>query len=182
VANIITLTDFKAWAGITNNDDDNRINTLIDATTGIIEDYTRRTWGEIATYTQYFDIDDDYRQLLMVDHYPIVTVISVTDDDNLIDPSEYNVHEAQGTIRYDDDEYWTKGPKKVVVVYTAGSETIPETLKMACRMQVKYFLDHRDDQGVANEKMGNYSVTYKENDGMLLPTVKKLLDLHRKLW
>lgn len=185
---IVGLDEYKGYAGVTVTTYDDRILGLLDAVSAQIETFTRRTWGEINTYTQYFDIDDEYVQRVMVNHYPIVSVSSVVDDydDNdesgtTIDRDDYNVNYDSGVIMLDEDEYFTMGPKRVKVVYTGGAVAIPEDVKLACKMQVKYLFDNRDAQGVQSEKMGDYSVTYASTQGLLQP-VMEILKLHRKIF
>jgi len=188
---IVSLDEYKGYAGVTVTTYDDRILGLLDAATGMIEAYTRRTWGEINSYTEYFDIVDEYKQDVMVAHYPIVSVTALVDDyedsdgsGTTLDTEDYNINTKTGVISLDEDDYFTMGPKKVKVVYTAGAVTIPEDVKLACKMQVKYLFDQRDNFGVQSERMGDYSVTYRDGEatgGGLIATAVGILKLHRKI-
>lgn len=128
--------------------DDLRIEGLINACSTAIENYCRRTFA-LTTYTdeEYDGTNSRYLTLL---NYPVESVTNVNLNGQDLGPSEYTVRKRTGVLvrvapypntftglsisRF--NAMWSRGDLNVLVTYTAGLDTIPDDVELACKMYV----------------------------------------------
>ncbi|MBA4406974.1 hypothetical protein C0389_06845 [bacterium] len=143
----------------------------INSASNQIENYCHRKFVS-AVYTEYYDGTSTI--YLKLDNYPVTTLTSVEIWDyatqavlqTLTNHQDYELMEDEGMI-YQSSGF-ARGKKNYKIVYTAGysTATMPEDLKNACKELGKMEYFKRDKQGVAAERIGQYSINYV-NDGSL---------------
>jgi hypothetical protein len=147
--------------------DDDRLTGLINGCSTAIENYCRRTFAT-TTYTDE-EYDGNQTQLLNLLHYPVQSVSSVSLNDVVLDPSQYKFKKRTGVLsrvgpypntftglsinRF--QTVWNRGFSNILVTYTAGYDTIPDDLNLACQMYVA---------AVYRADIASFSTTF--NDGM----------------
>ena len=200
MANLITLQQYKDFAGIQGVTEDAKINVIVPAISQAVKTYCGTSFIDYysTNKTEYFDIKDTYTTSIMVDESPLNTVVSVEERQSqsesyvtLISENsdgsgkyEYIVDTTVDSIfRTDDmnDKAFPKGRKAVKVVYTSGYATTPEDLKLACFDLVKYFLkDERKERlTIAGASIqNNISTTLRENIGFP-DHIKRILDFYK---
>jgi hypothetical protein len=80
------------------------------------------------------------RRYIILSRRPVVSVTSIVEDGTTLDAEDYEIDAASGRIlRLEDDEpaYWLRA--KIVVVYTAGWQTVPDDLKLAASKLAQLF-------------------------------------------
>lgn len=84
------------------------------------------------TLTETFRLKS-YQEHLVLSRRPIVSVTSIVEDDTTLASDDYEINAATGMLlRLDDsDEPSEWLAAKIVVVYVAGWETVPDDLKLA---------------------------------------------------
>jgi hypothetical protein len=200
MANLITLQQYKDFAGIQGVTEDAKINVIVPAISQAVKTYCGTSFIDYysTNKTEYFDIKDTYTTSIMVDESPLNTVVSVEERQSqsesyvtLISENsdgsgkyEYIVDTTVDSIfRTDDmnDKAFPKGRKAVKVVYTSGYATTPEDLKLACFDLVKYYLkDERKERlTIAGASIqNNISTTLRENIGFP-DHIKRILDFYK---
>jgi hypothetical protein len=200
MANLITLQQYKDFAGIQGVTEDAKINVIVPAISQAVKTYCGTSFIDYysTNKTEYFDIKDTYTTSIMVDESPLNTVVSVEERQSqsesyvtLISENsdgsgkyEYIVDTTVDSIfRTDDmnDKAFPKGRKAVKVVYTSGYATTPEDLKLACFDLVKYYLkDERKDrlQIAGASIQNNVSTSLRENIGFP-DHIKRILDFYK---
>jgi hypothetical protein len=200
MANLITLQQYKDFAGIQGVTEDAKINVIVPAISQAVKTYCGTSFIDYysTNKTEYFDIKDTYTTSIMVDESPLNTVVSVEERQSqsesyvtLISENsdgsgkyEYIVDTTVDSIfRTDDmnDKAFPKGRKAVKVVYTSGYATTPEDLKLACFDLVKYYLkDERKERlAIAGASIqNNVSTTLRENIGFP-DHIKRILDFYK---
>ncbi len=145
------------------------IENLINAATSFIEKFCGRRFKK-TTYTNEL-VDGDGSQFLFLNNFPIITVTSiywhwVLGTDELLDSDYYKIYSEEGYIFR--SAGWTLGKHNIKITYEAGydftTDGIPAELQDICNSLVssKYVLTNK--LGIKSEKIGQYAVTYSDND------------------
>jgi hypothetical protein len=200
MANLVTLQQYKDFAGLTGVSEDSKINVIIPAVSQAVKTYCGTTIIDYYTTakTEYFDIYDNYTNAILVDESPLVSVTSVKERTGQADSYttlitgnsdgsgkyEYTIDIDRDTIyrtTATGDAFFPKGRKAVEVVYNAGYSSTPEDLKLACFDLVKYYLkDERKDRlTIAGASIQNQvSTSLRENIGFP-DHIKRILDFYK---
>lgn len=200
MANLVTLQQYKDFAGLTGVQEDAKINVIIPAISQAVKTYCGTTIIDYytTTKTEYFDIYDAYTNAILVDESPLVSVTSVKERAGQADSYitlitgnsdgsgkyEYTIDIDRDTIyrtTATGDAFFPKGRKAVEVVYNAGYSATPEDLKLACFDLVKYYLkDERKTSLVVSgaQIQNQVSTSLRENIGFP-DHIKRILDFYK---
>lgn len=132
----ITLTEAKAFLGVTGTEQDSRISTLLTVAASQVESYIGSIVSQRTVTERIYA--EDYVTALTVTHYPVISLTSLTVDDEAQTLGEFRVANAQGIIRRVDG-YAVSG-REVVAVYTAGyanAAAVPPAIVEATKHLVK---------------------------------------------
>jgi hypothetical protein len=156
---LATLDALKSELGITGDERDEYLGNLLDQSSATIETYLNRVlWTE--TISEVFrDGEIPGNGVLWLARWPGNAVTSVTVDGNAV--TDYEVDPSNGALyRLDADGdrlYWQSGSvRKIVVVYTAGYDTMPLDIVRACLdlTKTKYYAQLRDPSMKSEEIPG----------------------------
>lgn len=184
---IVTLSDYKTWAGISTSTDDTRLQVLIDSAHAAARRYCGRDLSngfEAATRTQDYTVNAYELQL---EEFPLTSITSITpiglDNTlgNALDSTEYYVDLDTGIVRMNGSENrrifidtyhntgvvsnwdWRPNFQRVRVVYVTGAP--PADIKTALfRMVDGLYASIRKDMGLASQSLGSWSVSYASPD------------------
>ena len=200
MANLVTLQNYKDFAGITGVSEDAKLNVIIPSISQAVKSYCG---SSIVDYystnkTEYFDITNDMTYQIMVDESPIVSVVSVEERDSQSDSYVTLISEnSDGSNKYDyivdterdmiirttstGDKMFPKGRKAVKVVYKAGYASTPADLKLACFDMIKYYLkDERKSNLVISGAQVQNAVSTSLRDNIDFPDhIKRILDFYK---
>ena len=184
---IVTLSDYKTWAGISTSTDDTRLQVLIDSAHAAARRYCGRDLSngfEAATRTQDYTVNAYELQL---EEFTLTSITSITpiglDNTlgNALDSTEYYVDLDTGIVRMNGSENrrifidtyhntgvvsnwdWRPNFQRVRVVYVTGAP--PADIKTALfRMVDGLYASIRKDMGLASQSLGSWSVSYASPD------------------
>lgn len=141
---LLTVAELREATGVTGNDHDTVLVTLGRRVAASITDACRvaADGATPATLRQEI-VSDTFRQSrfienLILSRRPIVSIASVVENDVILDAADYLIQSRAGLIQRlcnDRVSCWPCG--KIVVTYTAGWATVPETLKEAASRYIK---------------------------------------------
>jgi hypothetical protein len=159
---------------------------------GVDADKIQDDWIEWATYyidlycncifrektvTEKYDINKSGQSVLFLDHFPIVSVTSITNDGEVMDTDDYLIYNEEGIIKLADDFVgniynvgaFVYGRQKVAVVYKYGRASVPDEIEWAATViasQIAFTSLVNSGEikfgNVTEEKIGEYS--YKEGN------------------
>ena len=200
MANLVTLQQYKDFAGITGVNQDAKLNVIIPSVSQAVKTYCGTSFVDYygTDKTEYFDITDDSTTAVMVDESPLVSVSLVQeresqDDDytTLITENsdssgkyEYIIETEKDLIRRTTasaDKAFPKGRRAVKVVYRAGYAATPQDLRLACFDLVKYYLreERKSTMTVAGASVRN-EVSTSLRDNIDFPDhIKRILDFYK---
>ena len=200
MADLITLQQYKDFAGLTGVTMDARINVIVDSVSELVKNYCGTSFIDdySSAKTEYFDILDVKTTRIMLDEGPIVAVTSVQERESQADSYitlitensdssgkyEYIVDSMTDSIirtSEEVDKSFPKGRKAVKVVYTAGYSSCPEDLKLAIFDLVKYYLkdERKERMQVAGAMVENPVSTSLRNNVGFPDHIKRILDMYK---
>lgn len=178
---LITLAEYKAYAGITSPNQDAAIKNLIPKVSNLTKSYCRRSFIDYVgdAKTEVFNGGS----FLLLGEYPVLSVSSVEYSadkgktytaleefvDYVLDISEQTISPVT-TFPYSVNGY--------KVTYTAGFEEIPEDLKLAVMDLVTYYL--KNDMAVKSQRdAGSNTVQIEYITKNTLPShIARVFDLY----
>ena len=200
MANLVTLREYKDFAGLTGVSEDAKLNVIIPSISQAVKTYCGTSIVDYYSTdkVEYFDITNDMTYQIMVDESPLVSVSQVQERDSqsgtyttLISENsdssgkyEYVVDTERDLITRTTstgDKMFPKGRKAVKVTYRAGYASTPADLKLACFDLVKYYLkdERKASLTIAGAQVRNpVSTTIRDN--IDFPDhIKRILDYYK---
>ena len=200
MANLVTLQQYKDFAGIKGVGEDAKINVILPAISQAVKTYCGTSFIDFYSNdkTEFFDILDTSTTAVLVDESPLVSVSQVqerenqsssyvtliTENSNGSGKYEYIVDTALDMVRRTTatgDKAFPKGRKAVKVVYRSGYASTPSDLKLACFDLIKYYLKDERKSGltIAGATVRNeVSTSLRENIGFP-DHIKRILDFYK---
>jgi len=172
---IVTIDEFKTYAGIDNDDDDEVIELILVGAIGWCESICSNRF-EQKDCEEMFDGDSDE---LFLDNTLNIKEIIVEQYINyewvVLDTSMFTVYADQGLVKLRNVAY---GELNYRVKYKAGfADDAPHDLKLIILKITGKFWNKRKSDGVRNENLGDAGVTWEE---YLNTEVVKVLNRYRK--
>jgi hypothetical protein len=134
-AELVSLSDAKAWCRITDTSEDVLIVSIIKAATRRLERYTGRSFGEKSLQV----IVNNSKGNIRLPYAPIVSIDNVYDSNGV---ELTSINSLGG-----DDAYLVEPVADYLKInYTAGYTVLPVELKDAIKAQVLYMWNHRGDE------------------------------------
>lgn len=191
------LATVKAELGITDRASDTVLRSYIKQASDVIAEFCNRVFA-LETVTEAFRIGHDFHEgfshspypmsfELTLKRYPVVSIVSVTENGIALTSDQYEVDAENGTIsRICGSQYsrWQIG--RVLVTYSAGFVLpggLPRGIERAAIQLVKQFASSGDrDPLVRSERVDGAGTTeYFGADGTgLTPDIQGLLQPHVK--
>jgi len=200
MADLVTLQQYKDFAGLQGVQNDARINVIIDNVSQLVKSYCGTTIIDYASSakTEYFTVKDNYVDTIIMEESPIIAVTSVAERESQADTYvtlikensdssgkyEYVVNEDSDSITRTSStstKNWAKGPKSVKVVYTAGYTSTPEDLKLAVFDLIKYYLkdERKERMSIAGATVENQVSSSLAGNIGFPDHIKRILDMYK---
>ena len=200
MADLITLREYKNFAGLTGESENAKINVIIPAISQAVKTYCGTSFVDYysSDKTEYYDIKDRYTNAIILDESPIVSVTSVEERQNQSDSYTTLIFEnSDSSGKYDyvvdynadtifrttasGDKMFPQGRRAVKVVYRSGYAATPQDLKLACFDLVKYYLkdERKANLTISGAQIQNpVSTSLRENIGFP-DHIKRILDFYK---
>ena len=200
MADLVTLQQYKDFAGLQGVQNDARINVLIDNVSQLVKNYCGTTIIDYSSSakTEYFTVKDALVDTIILEESPVITVTSVAERDSqadayvtLIKENSDNSGKYEYVVNDDSDSitrtssnstrYWPKGQKSVKVIYTAGYTSCPDDLKLAVFDLIKYYLkDERKERMQVSGSMVENPISTSLSGNIGFPDhIKRILDMYK---
>lgn len=151
MADLILLTEYKAYEGISSTQHDARLEKIIDSVSQLVKNYCGNSIVDhySSVKTEYFNIDWD-THVVQLTESPVNVVNQIATRDNVsadyvsLSSSQYYLDTPTDSIfrvNTGGNTYrnFPKGPGAVKVQYTAGYSTCPKDLQIAVADLVTYY-------------------------------------------
>lgn len=155
-ANLVTLAEYKAYAGITSTNSDTQINNIIPKASQLVKTICRRTFVDFVNDNKEEYFSGGWSKLYLKE-YPILSISSVEASTDygktyteLVEYTDYVLDIEDGTITSITTEEFPKYVNGYKVSYTGGYEVLPEDLKIAVLDLVTYYI--KNDASIHSPK------------------------------
>lgn len=180
MADLVTSSQvLAAWPGFAKLDSGEQ-SALVTQASRAVEEWCKRTFA-VATYTDY--LNGKNRSRVWLRNLPVISITSVTANGTLIDNTGGNAYlfvpETGALIRgtnMDDPQqgpWWPWGTRNIVVVYSAGYASVPDTVQRATILTIKnlYEVLKTSVGPVQSEKIGDYQYTLATPSYQAVPPI-----------
>jgi len=200
MADLVTLQQYKDFAGLVSLVNDARIAIVIDNVSQLVKSYCGTTIVDYASTNkvEYHNIRDTDVITLITEESPIIQVVSVKERKNQADAYTTLITEnsdSSGKYEYIVDiqtdsitrttstgnKNWAQGMKAVEITYKAGYTTTPDDLKLAVFDLIKYYMkdERKERQTIAGASIENpLSSSLAGNIGFP-DHIKRILDMYK---
>jgi len=200
MANLVTLQQYKDFAGLQGVQTDARINVIIEQVSQLVKTYCGTTIIDYASTNkiEYLTIKDSIVDTIILEESPLIQVVSVQERTSQADEyitliTENSDNSGKYEYVVDDDsdsiirtnstgnKYWPKGVKAVKVTYKAGYTSTPADLRLAVFDLVKYYLkdERKARQSIAGSTIENPVSTSLRNNIGFPDHIKRVLDMYK---
>ena len=200
MADLVTLQQYKDFAGLTSIKNDARINVVIDQVSQLVKTYCGSTIVDYASTNkvEYKNIKDSIVDTIILDESPLIQVVSVqertsqadayvtliTENSDSSGKYEYVVDDESDSITRTNstgNKYWAKGMKSVKVTYKAGYTTTPEDLKLAVFDLIKYYMkdERKERQSISGASVENVLSSSLTGNIGFPDHIKRILDMYK---
>jgi len=199
MADLVTLQQYKDFAGLQGIQQDAKINVIIDNVSQLVKTYCGSTIIDYASTNkvEYFNIQQGDDRVILAES-PLIQVVSVEERTSQADSYVTLITEnsdSSGKYEYiadmDSDsvvrttstgsKFFPKGMKAVKVTYKAGYTSTPEDLKLAVFDLIKYYLkdERKERMSIAGSTVENATSTSLRNNIGFPDHIKRILDLYK---
>ena len=200
MADLVTLQQYKDFAGLKSLEHDARINVVIDSVSQLVKTYCGSTIIDFASTNkvEHFNIKDNHTSTIILEESPLIEVVSVqertsqadsyvtliTENSDSSGKYEYVVDMDTDSINRTTsttDKSFAKGMKAVKVTYKAGYTTTPEDLKLAVFDLIKYYLkdERKARMQIAGAMIENQSTSGITGNIGFPDHIKRILDFYK---
>ena len=199
MADLVTLQQYKDFAGLQGIQQDAKINVIIDNVSQLVKTYCGSTIIDYASTNkvEYFNIQQGDDRVILAES-PLIEVVSVEERTSqaeayitLITENSDSSGKYEYVVDMDSDSIvrttststkaFPKGMKAVKITYKAGYTSTPEDLKLAVFDLIKYYLkdERKDRMTVQGATVENATSTSLKNNIGFPDHIKRILDLYK---
>ena len=156
MADLITLAEYKAYAGISSDTQDTAIKSIIPKASALAKSICRRTFVDYVNDAKT-DVFASGADRVYLKEFPVLAISGVEYSADygvtytaLTEFTDYVVDLENGLVHF---PLWESVPQLLnayKITYTAGFEAVPEDLKVAVMDLVKYYL--KQDSAVKSQR------------------------------
>jgi len=200
MADLVTLQQYKDFAGLQSIKNDARINVIIDQVSQLVKTYCGSTIIDYASTNkvEFFNIKDNYTNSIILGESPLIEVVSVeerqdqagayvtliTENSDSSGKYEYVVDTDSDSIvrtTSSTEKAFAKGMKAVKVTYKAGYTSTPEDLKLAVFDLIKYYLkdERKERMTIAGATVENQVSSSLTGNIGFPDHIKRILDMYK---
>jgi hypothetical protein len=199
MADLVTLQQYKDFAGLQSLKNDARINIVIDQVSQLVKSYCGTTIIDYASTnkTEYFNIGLGVDRIIL-EESPLIQVVSVEERTSQADAYVTLITEnsdSSGKYEYIADmesdsivrttstgtKAFPKGMKAVKVVYKAGYTSTPDDLKLAVFDLIKYYMkdERKERMQIAGASVENQTSSSLAGNIGFPDHIKRILDMYK---
>lgn len=163
---LATVDALKDYMGITGTADDALLKRSVDAATVYALNYVDRPLAvPVAAFTERADGTGRDRMLLR--HYPLVSLVSVTIDGRAVQANEFELGEsatADSRVLYRKTGEFPRGRRNVTVTGTHGWDAAPADLTQAVLEVAGLMYQKRKRLGETSKNIGDQTVAFSPKE------------------
>lgn len=180
MTDLISITEFKSFEGITGSTEDGKLNLIIPAISALVRNYCGKSFNSYysADKTELFSFRFEM-DVIFPTESPLRTVASLEvdygDGYELIPADEYGVDTRIDTIRLKSGKF-PVGVNTVRLIYKGGYATIPSELKLAIIDLINYYLKN---EHVPEKNHATFTIRHEDGKAAFPDHIRRVLDLFK---
>jgi len=200
MADLVTLQQYKDFAGLKSLEHDARINVVIDSVSQLVKSYCGTSLVDYASTNkvEYKTIKDSLVKTIILDESPLIEVVSVqerttqsdayvtliTENSDNSGKYEYIVEdESDSIVRTNStgEISWARGPKSIKITYKAGYTTTPHDLRLAVYDLIKYYMkdERKERMSISGASVENALSSSLSGNIGFPDHIKRILDMYK---
>lgn len=196
MADLINITEYKAFASISSTNSDASLTVLIPMVSDFVKAYCGRnfvnnttadpvgTEAPVVTNTPIVEYFSNGGRYIYLREAPLISLTSV--EQKLYPGADYTAITSQIHYEYDQEneclvsllkDGFPRMPNAVKITYTGGYSSTPEDLKLGIFALIKYYLK---DESVPRKSINHNQISTEYVQSADLPAhIKRVFDLYR---
>ena len=200
MADLVTLQQYKDFAGLKSLEHDARINVVIDSVSQLVKSYCGSSLIDYASTNkvEYKNIKDSTVETIILDESPLIQVVSVeertsqadayvtliTENSDSSGKYEYIIDGESDSITRTNSvgtRHWPRGMKSVKITYKAGYLNTPEDLKLAVFDLIKYYMkdERKERMSISGASVENALSSSLSGNIGFPDHIKRILDMYK---
>lgn len=181
---LVTRAEYKAYAGISSNNSDSVIDSLIPKVSQLVKSVCRRAFVDYVNDSKV-EFHEGGSNILVPQESPVISVSSLEYSQDygntytaLVEYTDYAISKSTNTIISLNSLGFPVAVNGYKVTYTAGFEALPDDLRLAVLDLITYYI--KNDSAIHSSKApGTNSVQIEYVTTTNLPAhIKRVLDLY----
>jgi hypothetical protein len=141
---IVSLDEVKSHLNILTTNNDDELRRMMDAATDLCQSYTGTILGRVTFNSEIYDGNVD---TIRIYHPRVLTILSVYENDVLLDPSAYSLdYTGQRLTRVTTGSLsspnyygiWAQGVQNIIISYVAGYINPPPAIKQGILETIRH--------------------------------------------
>lgn len=165
------------------SDFDSSVNAWIEQMSRYIDTHTQRAFGVTSDNSETRVFDGNGQRDLLVDEFIEIDSVEVDGKDITANVLTYPTNRVPKFLISSDTSF-RRGRQNVSVTALWGySEEVPSDIKFVCSVLVAGIIQNqtKTDGQVSNERIGNYQVTYTDDQKEMKNRMMVILDSYQKI-
>lgn len=188
MANLVTLAEYKAYAGINQPNDDDTIEALIPKVSSLVKTYCRNSFIDYVDDPKTETFNGGHDRLLLREG-PVISISSMEMSEDygntyteLVEFTDFALDYENNCVVPISAEYFPRLVNGYKVSYKAGYTAMPDDLKLGVMDLLTYYI--KNDMAVHSPKSpGTNSVQIEYITTSALPAhIKRVLDFYKADW
>jgi hypothetical protein len=184
---LITVTQYKSYRGITGNAEDTRLNIIVPSVSTLVKNYCGRSFLDYAAANKVDVFSMKWPQnVVFLSEIPVISIVSVEELESeesstyvTLTASQYKVDtflDAIYRIEAGRRQDYPEGINSVRVTYRGGYTSLPVDLKLAVTDLVTYYLK---EEWKPEKNQGTFTIRNEGAEPDFPEHIKRVLDLYR---
>jgi len=181
MTDLISISEFKSYEGITGFTEDGKLNLIIPSVSALVRNYCGKSFNQYFAVdkTEYFSFRFDM-DVLFPSECPVISITSLAadygDGYEVVTASEYGIDLKIDTIRLKNGKF-PIGVSTVRLVYKGGYATIPADLKLALIDLINYYLKN---EHIPEKNHATFTIRHEDGKAAFPDHIRRVLDLYKE--
>lgn len=181
MTDLITITEFKSYEGITGSTDDTKLNLIIPSVSALVRNYCGKTFSDYITTpkVEYFSFRWETPAIFPTE-CPITSITSLEidygDGYEIVPTTDYALETRIDTVRMIDGSKFPVGSNIAKLTYNGGYATIPADLKLCIIDLINYYLKN---EHIPEKNHATFTIRHEDGKATFPEHIRRVLDLYK---
>jgi len=182
MTDLITISEFKSYEGITGSTEDTKLNLIIPSISTLVRNYCGKSFTDYVSTdkVEYFSFRWE-TPVIFPSECPIISITSLEvdwygDGYVVLDTTEFALESRIDSVRLTDCVKFPVGSNKAKLTYKAGYATIPADLKLCLIDLVNYYLKN---EHIPEKNHATFTIRHEDGKASFPDHIRRVLDLYK---